>query len=209
MALRRVATQSPLWRRARRALSLPALGETVRVLVACEFSGIVRDAFRVRGHDAWSCDLLPSERATEYHYQGDALYFLRGRQSWTGHRFDLLLAFPPCTHLAVSGARWFQNKKREQFESLRFVADLLDADVPHIALENPIGVISTIHPRTRPDHPALAIRARRNQGDLPLAQEPAKSGAHEHRAGTRRPRVEGAAGTGSLEESQPNLPGHS
>lgn len=110
----------------------------MRVLVACEFSGIVRDAFAARGHDAWSCDLLPSERKGQ-HIQDDVLRLLK-HTSW-GQPWDLLVAFPPCTHLAVSGARWWAGKRKEQFQALRFVADLLDADIPHIALENPIGTI--------------------------------------------------------------------
>ena len=107
----------------------------VRVLVACEFSGIVRDAFAARGHDAWSCDLLPTERPGQ-HIQGDVLDALA--DDW-----DLMIAHPPCTHLAVSGARWFKDKVREQAEALEFVRRLLDAPVPCIALENPVSVIST------------------------------------------------------------------
>lgn len=109
-----------------------------RVLVACEFSGIVRDAFRQRGHDAISVDLIPSERSGP-HLQLDVLEVIR---RW-GHTLDLLIAFPPCTHLAVSGARWFAGKQKEQQEALQFVQALMDAPVPRIALENPIGVIST------------------------------------------------------------------
>jgi hypothetical protein len=108
----------------------------MNVLIACEFSGIVRDAFLARGHNAWSCDLLPSEQGPEGHYQMDVFTVLGATRRW-----DLMIAFPPCTHLAVSGARWWKGKRREQFAALRFVADLLDADVPRIALENPIGVI--------------------------------------------------------------------
>lgn len=109
----------------------------MRVLVACEFSGIVRDAFAARGHDAWSCDLLPSERAGQ-HFIGDALdcAFMAG--PW-----DLLIAHPPCTHLAVSGARWFKEKLVEQFQALQFVRELLAAPCKHIALENPISIISS------------------------------------------------------------------
>lgn len=107
----------------------------MRVLVACEFSGIVRDAFAKRGHDAWSCDLLPSERPGN-HIQGDVLAVLDG--GW-----DLMVAHPPCTHLAVSGARWFKGKAREQEESLHFVRRLLDAPIAMIALENPVSVISS------------------------------------------------------------------
>lgn len=108
----------------------------MRVLVACEFSGIVRDAFLKRGHDAWSCDLLPSEKPGP-HIEGDVLGEL------VEGRWDLLLAFPPCTHLACSGARWFKGKQKEQAEALEFVAALLAAPIPMIALENPVGVIST------------------------------------------------------------------
>lgn len=107
----------------------------MRVLVACEFSGIVRDAFRGAGHEAWSCDLLPTERPGA-HIRGDVLEILD--EDW-----DLMIAFPPCTHLAVSGARWFKGKEIEQNGALVFVNSLLRADIPRIALENPVGVIST------------------------------------------------------------------
>lgn len=113
----------------------------MRVLVACEFSGVVRDAFIAEGHDAVSCDLLPSERGGP-HYQGDVREIL-------GDGWDLMIAFPPCTHLAVSGARYFKDKREAQAEALEFVRTLLYAPIPHIALENPVGVIST-HIR-RPD----------------------------------------------------------
>jgi hypothetical protein len=106
-----------------------------RVLVACEYSGIVRDAFAAMGWDAWSCDLLPSERAGN-HIQGDVLPLL-------GQGWDLMVAHPPCTHLAVSGARWFKDKRVEQLQALDFVRQLLGAPIPRIALENPVSVIST------------------------------------------------------------------
>jgi site-specific DNA-cytosine methylase len=109
----------------------------MRVLVACEFSGIVREAFRRRGHDAWSCDLLPAEDGSKHHLQRNIL------NGTLFENWDLMIAFPPCTHLAVSGARWFKDKRQEQAEALRFVQILLDADMPKIALENPVGVIST------------------------------------------------------------------
>lgn len=109
----------------------------MRVLVACEFSGIVRDAFAARGHDAWSCDLLPSETAGQHH-QGDAIAFARDGGPW-----DLMIAHPPCTHLAVSGAAWFHRKQREQAEALEFVRALMLAPVPAICIENPVSVIST------------------------------------------------------------------
>lgn len=108
----------------------------MRVLVACEFSGVVRRAFRARGHDAWSCDLLPAEDGGQ-HFRGDALRVIREYQ------WDLLIAHPPCTYLAVSGARWFKERREEQSEALVFVGALMDARVRRIALENPISVIST------------------------------------------------------------------
>ena len=107
----------------------------MRVLVACECSGVVRDAFNARGHFAMSCDLLPSD-APGMHYQGDVRDVLDG--GW-----DLMIAHPPCTHLASSGAKWFKNKQVEQAEALDFVRLLLNAPIPRIALENPVGVIST------------------------------------------------------------------
>jgi hypothetical protein len=109
----------------------------MRVLIACEFSGTVRDAFLKRGHEAMSCDILPSERAGHgLHYQGDVRDIL-------GNGWDLLIAHPPCTHLAVSGARWFKEKQAEQEESLQFVRDLMNAPIPRIAIENPISIISS------------------------------------------------------------------
>jgi len=107
----------------------------VRVLVACEFSGTVRDAFSRLGHDAWSCDLLPSETPGQ-HYQGDVRDIL-------GQHWDLMIAHPPCTHLAVSGARWFKDKQQEQAEALNFVRMLLQCSIPRIALENPVSIISS------------------------------------------------------------------
>jgi hypothetical protein len=108
----------------------------LRVLIACEFSGVVRRAFRALGHDAWSCDLLPAEDGSEFHFQSDV-------KERFMHRWDLLIAHPPCTHLAVSGARWFKDKQQEQAEALQFVGWLMGAPVPHIALENPISIISS------------------------------------------------------------------
>lgn len=106
-----------------------------RVLVACEYSGSVRDAFARHGWDAWSCDLLPSEKPGQ-HYHGDVRDILR-------ERWDIMVAHPPCTHLAVSGARWFAVKQREQAEALDFVRLLLAAPIQHIALENPVSIISS------------------------------------------------------------------
>jgi hypothetical protein len=110
-------------------------GSLLRVLVACEFSGIVRDAFVAAGHDAMSCDLLPSERPGP-HYQGDV-------QDILADGWDMMIAHPPCTHLAVSGAKWFAEKRTEQAEALDFVRMLMAAPIPRIAIENPVSVIST------------------------------------------------------------------
>ena len=107
----------------------------MRVLVACEYSGMVRDAFIRRGHDAMSCDLLPTE-VEGPHHMGDVTEVLH--MGW-----DLMVARPPCTHLAVSGSRWFKDKVKEQAEALVFVQMLMDAPIPRIALENPISVISS------------------------------------------------------------------
>lgn len=107
----------------------------MRVLVACEYSGVVRDAFIAAGHDALSCDLLPSERPGPHH-QGDVREIIAAR-------WDLMIAHPPCTHLAVSGARWFKDKRAEQEEALAFVRELLAAPIPRIALENPVSIISS------------------------------------------------------------------
>lgn len=104
-----------------------------RVLVACEYSGRVRDAFIAAGHDALSCDLLPTD-VPGPHYEGDVLNVL-----YSG--WDLMIAHPPRTHLAVSGARWFKEKQAEQAAALDFVRLLLDAPIPRIALENPVSII--------------------------------------------------------------------
>ena len=110
----------------------------VRVLIACEFSGIVRDAFRAKGHDAWSCDLLPTETPGP-HIQGDVLEILQ--DGW-----DLMIAHPPCTYLCAGGHNWLNRRpewKPMREEALEFVGKLLEAPVERIALENPIGVINS------------------------------------------------------------------
>jgi hypothetical protein len=108
----------------------------MRVLVACEFSGVVRDAFRARGHEAFSCDILPSEDGSPFHIMRNVI----GLLDWS---WDLMIAHPPCTHLAVSGARWFKGKEKEQAQALAFVQALMDAPIPRICIENPISVISS------------------------------------------------------------------
>lgn len=110
----------------------------MRVLVACEYSGRVRDAFTALGHDATSVDLLPSETEGK-HIQGDVLEVIKSEH------FDLMIAHPPCTDLAVSGARWFPEKRADgrQQRALQFVRALLDAPIQRIALENPVSIISS------------------------------------------------------------------
>ena len=108
----------------------------MKVLVACEFSGIVRDAFAAKGHDAWSCDLLPTERPGN-HIQGDVLAILN--DGW-----DLMIAHPPCTHLAVSGAKHFYKKEKVQREAIEFFARLLYCTIPKICVENPVCIISSL-----------------------------------------------------------------
>ena len=110
----------------------------MRVLVACEYSGVVRDAFAAKGHDAWSCDILDSESEGQ-HIRGDALEVLH--KGW-----DLMIAHPPCTHLSVSGARWFTEGKKPMFlreNALDFVKKLMAAPIDRICIENPVSVISS------------------------------------------------------------------
>jgi hypothetical protein len=107
----------------------------LRVLVACEYSGAVRDAFRGQGCTAFSCDILESEEPGP-HFQRDVREVLD--LGW-----DILVAHPPCTHLSVSGARWFKEKRTEQAEALDFVRLLMAAPIPFIAIENPISIISS------------------------------------------------------------------
>ncbi len=113
----------------------------MRVLVACEFSGTVRRAFRALGHDAWSCDLLPAEDGDRRHIQGDIISVLgeQWRDDW-----ELMIAHPPCTHLAASGARWWKDKVQEQLDALAFVQQLMNAPIHRICIENPISKISTV-----------------------------------------------------------------
>ena len=115
----------------------------MRILVACEVSGRVRDAFLARGHDAVSCDLLPSESPGPHHV-GDVLSYLQR----TTRRWDALIAFPPCTHLASSGARWFAAKRADgrQREAIEFVRQLVvyGNRIGRWAIENPVGILSTV-----------------------------------------------------------------
>jgi hypothetical protein len=120
-------------------------GEPVKVLVACEYSGRVREAFRSLGHDAWSCDLLESEDNSPNHIRHDVLEVLLGLEykSW---KWDLMIAHPPCTHLAVSGARHFEEKRADgrQQEAIDFFMDLAHAPIPRIAIENPVCIMSSV-----------------------------------------------------------------
>ena len=111
----------------------------MRVLVACEFSGIVRDAFAARGHDAWSCDLLPTEQPGQ-HIQRDVLNVLN--DGW-----DLMVAHPPCTHIAASGARWFAEKRADgrQQQGIDFFMEMVAVSIPMTAIENPIGIMSRLY----------------------------------------------------------------
>ena len=107
----------------------------MRVLVACEYSGQMRNAFRLLGHDAISCDFLPTE-IPGAHYQGDVMDII-------ANGWDIMIAHPPCTHLAVSGARWWNDKTVEQADALAFVRALMNAPIGRWAIENPVGKIST------------------------------------------------------------------
>lgn len=111
----------------------------MRVLVACEFSATVRDAFRARGFDAWSCDLLPCEGDPRWHILGNALDWARSARPW-----DLMIAHPPCTYLSRAGARWWKDPERQRLadQAAEFVFKLRDAPVRHIAIENPIGQLT-------------------------------------------------------------------
>jgi hypothetical protein len=112
----------------------------MRVLVACEFSGRVRDAFIHAGHDAWSCDLLPGEGVHKHrHLHEDVLPVLLD-SSW-----DLMIAHPPCDHIAVSGARWFKQKRADgrQQKAIRFFMALATAPIPRICVENPVCIMSS------------------------------------------------------------------
>jgi len=110
----------------------------MKVLIACECSGVVREAFKELGYDAWSCDLEDTDIPSPNHHKGDVLEILN--DGW-----DLMIAHPPCTHLAISGAAWFKRKKESgvQDEAVEFFMKLANADIPHIAVENPVGIMST------------------------------------------------------------------
>ena len=112
----------------------------MKILVACEFSGTVREAFAARGHDAWSCDLLPTDIPGN-HYQGDVLEILN--DGW-----DMMIAHPPCTYLTVTGNKWFKPEYKDRFptrqqdrqDAINFFMSLVNAPIDKIAIENPIGI---------------------------------------------------------------------
>jgi site-specific DNA-cytosine methylase len=110
----------------------------MKVLVACEYSGIVRNAFKAKGHDSWSCDLLPTEQPSKNHIEGDVLPILN--DGW-----DLIIAHPPCTHLSVSGAaRWAEKvADGRQPAAIKFVETIWDSECPRICIENPVGALSS------------------------------------------------------------------
>jgi len=117
----------------------------MRVLIACEFSGTVRDAFLAQGHEAFSCDILPTESKPERHFQEDIFEILKHE------KFDLMIAHPPCTYLTVTGNKWmkpefatrFPDRPKQRKEAIDFFLRLANAPVEKIAIENPVGIIST------------------------------------------------------------------
>lgn len=119
----------------------------MKVLVACEFSGQVREAFRAKGHDAYSADLIETEIRDNEHHILERVEKVLADPDYYG-KFDLMVAFPPCTYLAVSGQRW-KGREEQTKEAVDFVKLLWDSYVPKIALENPVGRLSTLF--RRPD----------------------------------------------------------
>ena len=109
----------------------------MKVLVACEYSGVVREAFAKRGHAAWSCDLLPTDQPSDKHIQGDCL------EAIANEKWDMIIAHPPCTHLSLSGAKYWAEKRADgrQQAAIKFVEDIWDADCPRICIENPVGAL--------------------------------------------------------------------
>ena len=110
----------------------------MKVLVACEYSGVVREAFAKRGHDAWSCDLLPTDQPSDKHIQGDCL------EAIANEKWDMIIAHPPCTHLSLSGAKYWAEKRADgrQQAAIKFVENIWDADCPRICIENPVGALT-------------------------------------------------------------------
>lgn len=119
----------------------------MKILIACEYSGRVRDAMLEQGHDAISCDILEGEgKYYKDHYKGDVMDVINNPRGWEAFKgIDMLIAFPPCTHLAVSGSRYFATKRADgrQQSGIDFFMKMINADIPQIAVENPVGIMST------------------------------------------------------------------
>jgi site-specific DNA-cytosine methylase len=119
----------------------------LNVLIACEFSGAIRNEFRKLGHNAYSCDIVPSEDNSPYHYQCDV------RNVINAYEWDLMIAHPPCTYLTLAGNRWFKPEYKDKYptreqdrtEAIEFFQTLINANIPHIAVENPIGIMSSVY----------------------------------------------------------------
>jgi site-specific DNA-cytosine methylase len=117
----------------------------LNVLIACEFSGAIRNEFRKLGHNAFSCDIVPSVDNSPYHYQCDV------RNVINAYEWDLLIAHPPCTYLTLAGNRWFKDEYKDKYptrlqdreDGVSFFMELMNANIPHIAVENPIGIMSS------------------------------------------------------------------
>lgn len=166
----------------------------MRVLVLCERSGVVRRAFRDRGHAAWSCDLEPADDGSPYHYQSDALAAF-DLETQTRGPIDLVLAFPPCTHLAVSGSRWFAEKRADgrQQAAIAFAKALWELPVKRLALENPVSILSS-HIR-KPDQTFQPWQFGHGETKrtLPVASRTPAATANQHRRGARGSRSSNAA----------------
>jgi hypothetical protein len=119
----------------------------LKILIACEFSGVLRNEFRKLGHDAFSCDIEPSDDNSPYHYQCDV------RNVINAYQWDLMIAHPPCTYLTLAGNRWFKEEYKEKYPTrekdrqngIDFFMELMNANIPHIAVENPIGIMSSAY----------------------------------------------------------------
>jgi len=117
----------------------------MKILIACEFSGVVREAFRKKGHDAWSCDILDAEDNSPYHLKMDAVKALQ-EQDW-----DMLIAHPPCTYLTVTGNKWFKpeyatrfpDRQKNRVEAIEFFMEFAKTNISKVCIENPIGIMST------------------------------------------------------------------
>jgi hypothetical protein len=155
----------------------------MRVLVACEYSGRVRDAFRARGHDAWSCDILPCDADPAFHFTGDCVPVI------AEHRWDLIVAHPPCTALAVSGNRWYAGSqaREDAIGWTMALAKLMTDSGARWAIENPVGVLSR---------------------EWPVAAQSAEADADRCGRGSRAEHLAHGPQRGSREAAQPDVSGH-